>query len=87
MTRQLNAVATPACPYGSVQRDDAGFLRTNQTLLWYPTPQRAIAEASKMPRGMVVIDPHELELLYRAAERLRELEAAAAPKVADANPA
>ena len=24
MTRQLNAVATPACPYGSVQRDDAG---------------------------------------------------------------
>jgi hypothetical protein len=73
---QSRAHCTGDFRYGSIDQAPDGRTQS-QTEEWFAAPSDAIAKASKLPCGKVLIDATELRLLLDCAERARKLEGAA----------
>jgi len=56
--------------YGAVSIDETGVPRTNATQEWFSHLPHAMLHAEALPRGKVLIDAAELEVLLLAADRL-----------------
>jgi hypothetical protein len=59
--------------YGAIDQAEEGRTQSHSEE-WFAAPGDAIAKASKLPRGKVLIDATELRLLLDCAERARKLE-------------